>query len=45
MKPSVNIQIIGLTTLHIWITVVFPVTCYHISLLEKEAWPDQGKDG
>jgi hypothetical protein len=41
----VNIEIIGLTTLHMWITVIFHVTCYHISLLEKEVWAAQGKGG
>jgi hypothetical protein len=45
MIPSVNIELIGLTTLHIWNTVVFHVTCYHINLLEKEVWAAQGKDG
>jgi len=45
MVPSVNIEIIDLTTLHVWITVIFHVTYYHISLLEKEAWAAQGKDG
>jgi hypothetical protein len=34
-----------LTTLHVWITAVFHVTCYHINLLEEEAWAAQGKDG
>jgi subtilisin-like proprotein convertase family protein len=33
------------TTSHVWISVIFHVTCYHISLLEKETWADQGKDG
>jgi hypothetical protein len=45
MMPLVNIEIIGLTTLHIWITVIFHITCCHISLMEKEVWAAQGKDG
>jgi hypothetical protein len=45
MIPSVNIEIIGSTTLHVLNTVVFHFTCFHISLLEKEVWADQGKDG
>jgi len=45
MITLVNIEIIGLTTLHIWTTVVFHVTCSHISLLEKEVWVTQEKDG
>jgi hypothetical protein len=45
MITLVNIQIIGLTALHIRITAIFHVTCYHINLLEKEVWADQGKDG
>jgi len=45
MITLVSIEIISLTILHIWITVVFHVTCYNISLLEKEVWAAQGKDG
>jgi len=41
MVPLVNTEIIGLTTLHVWITVVFHVTCYHMSLLEKGVWAAQ----
>jgi hypothetical protein len=31
-----NIEIIGLTMSHEWITVVFRDTCYHTNLLERE---------
>jgi len=44
MIPSVNIEIIGLTTLRVWITVIYHVTCY-ISLLEEEVWAAQGRGG
>jgi hypothetical protein len=44
MMTLANTEIISLTTLHVWNTVVFHVTCYHISLLE-EMWAAQGKEG
>jgi hypothetical protein len=45
MISLVNIETIGVITLHARIRVVFLVTCHHISLLEKEIWATQGKDG